>query len=129
MTMPATDPTYRRAVEFLYGLRWFGAKFGLENTLKLAALAGNPHERLRFIHVAGTNGKGSTCAMLESVYRAAGLRVGLFTSPHLSSFRERIQVNRQLISEVDVVRLVIELQELVAAGFQPAVEPGVPPGG
>ena len=102
--------TYAGAIQFLYGLRLFGAKFGLENTQKLAALAGNPQDRLRFIHVAGTNGKGSTCAMLESIYRAAGLRVGLFTSPHLVSFRERIQVNRQLISEADVVRLVEELQ-------------------
>lgn len=98
--------TYAEAIQFLYGLRWFGAKFGLENTRKLAELAGNPQNQLRFIHVAGTNGKGSTCAMLESIYRAAGLRVGLFTSPHLVSFRERIQVNRQLIAESDVVRLV-----------------------
>jgi dihydrofolate synthase/folylpolyglutamate synthase len=102
--------TYAEAIQFLYGLRLFGAKFGLENTFKLAALAGNPQDRLRFIHVAGTNGKGSTCAMLESIYRAAGLRTGLFTSPHLVSFRERIQVNRRLISEADVVRLVEELQ-------------------
>jgi dihydrofolate synthase/folylpolyglutamate synthase len=106
--------TYSAAIEFLYSLRLFGAKFGLENTFKLAALAGNPQEKLRFIHVAGTNGKGSTCAMLESIYRAAGLRVGLFTSPHLISFRERIQVNRQLISENEVVRLVEELQPLLA---------------
>jgi dihydrofolate synthase/folylpolyglutamate synthase len=102
--------TYAKAVQFLYGLRLFGAKFGLENTFKLAALAGNPQEKLRFIHVAGTNGKGSTCAMLESIYRASGLRVGLFTSPHLVSFRERIQVNRRLIPEPDVVRLVGELR-------------------
>ncbi|MGA2802286.1 MAG: folylpolyglutamate synthase/dihydrofolate synthase family protein [Verrucomicrobiota bacterium] len=105
--------TYTEAIQFLYGLRLLGAKFGLENTYKLAALAGNPQNRLRFIHVAGTNGKGSTCAMLESIYRAAGLRAGLFTSPHLVSFRERIQVNRQLISEQDVVRLVEELQPLL----------------
>ena len=91
--------TYAEAIRFLYDLRWFGAKLGLENTFKLAALAGNPQEQLRFIHVAGTNGKGSVCAMLESIYRAAGLRVGLFTSPHLVSFAERIQVNRRLISE------------------------------
>jgi dihydrofolate synthase/folylpolyglutamate synthase len=104
---------YSEAIQFLYGLRLFGAKFGLENTFKLAALAGNPQEKLRFIHVAGTNGKGSTCAMLESIFRASGLRVGLFTSPHLVSFRERIQVNRQLISEGDVVRLVEELQPLL----------------
>ena len=64
--------TYADAIRFLYSLRWFGAKFGLDNTVKLAALAGNPQNRLRFVHVAGTNGKGSTCAMLESIYRVAG---------------------------------------------------------
>ena len=105
--------TYQDAIQFLYGLRLFGAKFGLENTLKLAALAGNPQDKLRFIHIAGTNGKGSTGAMLESIYRASGLRVGLFTSPHLVSFAERIQVNRQMISEADVVRLVSEIQPLL----------------
>jgi dihydrofolate synthase/folylpolyglutamate synthase len=103
---------YPEAIQFLYDLRLFGAKFGLENTFQLAALAGNPQNRLRFIHVAGTNGKGSTCAMLEGIYRAAGLRVGLFTSPHLVSFRERIQVNRRLIDQNDVVRLVEELKPL-----------------
>ena len=102
--------TYAEAIQFLHGLQMFGTHFGLENTFKLAALAGNPQEKLRFIHVAGTNGKGSTCAMLESIYRAAGLRVGLFSSPHLVSFRERIQVNRQLIPESEVVRLVGELR-------------------
>lgn len=106
--------TYAESIQFLYGLRLFGAKLGLENTRQLAALAGNPQEQLRFIHVAGTNGKGSTCAMLESIYRAAGLRVGLFTSPHLVSFRERIQVNRELISEAEVVRLVGEMQPRLA---------------
>src|SRR5213594_87031 len=105
--------TYAEAIKLLYELRWFGAKFGLQNTRQLAARAGDPQNQLRFIHVAGTNGKGSTCAMLESIYRAAGLRVGLFTSPHLVSFRERIQVNRQLISEADVVRLVSEMQGLL----------------
>jgi dihydrofolate synthase / folylpolyglutamate synthase len=114
--------TYAEAIQFLYHLRLFGAKFGLENTLKLAELTGNPHRQLRFIHVAGTNGKGSTCAMLESIYRASGLRVGLFTSPHLVSFRERIQINRQFISENDVVRYVDELKPLLdkfAEGHQP----------
>jgi len=104
---------YSEAIQFLYGLQMFGANFGLENTRTLATLAGNPQEKLRFIHVAGTNGKGSTCAMLESIYRAAGLRVGLFTSPHLVSFRERIQVNRQLIPENELVRLVEEIQPLL----------------
>ncbi len=98
--------TYAEAIQFLYDLQLFGAKFGLENTHKLAALAGNPQEKLRFIHVAGTNGKGSTCAMLESIYRAAGLRVGLFTSPHLISFAERFQVNRTLATESEIISLV-----------------------
>lgn len=102
--------TYPEAIQFLHGLRHFGANFGLDTTRQLVALAGNPHERLRFIHVAGTNGKGSTCAMLESIYRMSGLRVGLFTSPHLVSFAERIQVNRQMISEADVARLVAEMR-------------------
>jgi dihydrofolate synthase/folylpolyglutamate synthase len=105
---------YSEAIQFLYGLQLFGTRFGLENTLKLAELAGNPHQRLRFIHVAGTNGKGSTCAMLESIYREAGLRVGLYTSPHLVKFGERIQVNRHLISEADIVRLVEWIQPLLA---------------
>jgi dihydrofolate synthase / folylpolyglutamate synthase len=105
--------TYSDAIAFLYQMGWFGAKLALENPRELAALAGNPHERLRFIHVAGTNGKGSTCAMLESIYRAAGLKVGLYTSPHLVSFRERLQVDRQFIPVREVVRLVEEIQPLL----------------
>src|SRR2546429_3058744 len=104
---------YKEAIDYLYSLRLFGTKLGLENTFRLAKLVGNPQERLRFIHVAGTNGKGSTCAMLESIYRAAGLRVGLFTSPHLVAFGERIQINRQSVSEEEVVRLFSELQPLL----------------
>ena len=112
---PPTSPdvTYSEAIQFLYQLQMFGARFGLETTRRMAALVGNPQEQLRFIHVAGTNGKGSTCAMLESIYRHAGLRVGLFTSPHLVSFAERMQVNRQLIPEAGVARLVEELRPLL----------------
>ena len=105
--------TYTEAIQFLHDLQWFGSKPGLENPRKLAALAGNPQDQLRFIHVAGTNGKGSTCAMLESIYRTAGLRVGLFTSPHLVSFGERIQVDRRPIAEADVARLAAEMRGLL----------------
>ena len=115
--------TYAEAIQFLYGLQLFGANFGLETPRWLAALAGNPHEKLRFIHVAGTNGKGSTCAMLESIYRAAGLRVGLYTSPHLVLFRERIQINRRLIGEAEVARLV-EKMRAQCSGFRPQASPG-----
>src|SRR6266851_8090857 len=105
--------TYADAIRLLYDLRLFRTKLGLDNTRMLAALAGNPQDQLPFIHVAGTNGKGSTCAMLESIYRAAGLRVGLFTSPHLVSFGERVQVDRQVIAADEVARAVSELQPLL----------------
>ena len=105
--------TYAEAIQFLCGLQFFGMRLGLENAFKLAALAGHPQQKLRFIHVAGTNGKGSTCAMLESIYRTAGLRVGLFTSPHLVAFGERIQVDRQLISEADVARLTEGVRAMI----------------
>jgi dihydrofolate synthase / folylpolyglutamate synthase len=107
--------TYSQAVQFLYELRLFGMKLGLENTRRLAAAAGDSHLQLRFIHVAGTNGKGSTCAMLEAIYRAAGLRVGLYTSPHLVSFSERIQVNRHLISHEDVSRLTEQIRDIIGS--------------
>src|SRR5881396_3146291 len=105
--------SYEDAIKYLYGLQLFGAKLGLENTRRLAELSGSPHEQLQFIHVAGTNGKGSVCAMLESIYRASGLRVGLFTSPHLISFRERIQIDRELISAAEVVAQVQYIQKLL----------------
>jgi len=111
--------TYGEAIRFLHGLGQFGMNPGLENTRRLVVLAGNPQNQLRFIHVAGTNGKGSTCAMLESIYRAAGLRVGLFTSPHLVSFRERIQVNRQMIPEDVVARLVGDIKDWIETGRPP----------
>jgi len=104
---------YADAIQFLYDLQWFGLKFGLENTRQLAALAGNPQDRLRFIHVAGTNGKGSTCALLESIYREAGLRVGLFTSPHLVHFSERLQIDRRPITEAEVIPSVAGMKELL----------------
>lgn len=104
--------TYAESVRWLYSLTRIGIKPGLATTRRLAELAGNPHERLRFIHVAGTNGKGSTCAFLESVYRRAGLRVGLYTSPHLVSFRERVQVNREPVGETEVAELLARLRAL-----------------
>ena len=104
--------TYPEAIRYLLELNLFGTKLGLDNPRRLAAMAGSPHEQLRFIHVAGTNGKGSVCAMLESIYREAGLRTGLFTSPHLVSFRERMQVNRELIPEETLARLTAQLRDL-----------------
>ncbi len=81
------------SVEFLYGLEKFGIKMDLDNISALMEYAGNPHKRLKVIHVAGTNGKGSTCAMIASVLSACGYKVGLYTSPHIVSFTERIRID------------------------------------
>lgn len=105
--------TYPEAIQYLYGLRLFGAALGLANTRRLAAAVGNPQHGLKFVHVAGTNGKGSTCAFIESIYRAGGYRVGLFTSPHLVRFRERIQVDRQMITQRETIQRVRELREVL----------------
>ena len=104
--------TYEEAIAHLRSLQLHGFQPGLGTTRRLAALAGDPQERLRFIHVAGTNGKGSTCALLDSVYRKAGLKVGLYTSPHLVRFGERIQVGRVPIADADLARHVAELKGL-----------------
>jgi hypothetical protein len=117
MKSAAAPPTYPEALQFLAGLQQFGARPGLETTRHLTAALGQPHEQLRFIHVAGTNGKGSTCALLESAYRAAGYRVGLFTSPHLVSFRERIQINRTLIPAAAVANGIAKIRATLPASL------------
>lgn len=97
--------SYRETVEYLYGLQKAGMKFGLDNIRRLMAALGDPHRAFRAVHVAGTNGKGSTSAMIESIIRTGGARTGLFTSPHLVSFTERIRVNGMEISEEEVIDL------------------------
>ena len=112
-----TRLTYPESLTFLYGLQQLGIKLGLQNIRRLAELLGNPQQNLKFIHIAGTNGKGSTCAMLESIYRHAGYKVGLYTSPHLVSFRERIQVNRTPIPKDDVSRLTGLIAKVIQTHF------------
>ena len=101
--------TYHEAIGFLQGLGQFNMRLGLERALQLAEAVGSPHKKLRFVHVAGTNGKGSTCAFLESIYRRAGLKTGLFTSPHLVHFGERIQVNGLPLPEPTTAELLNRL--------------------
>ena len=91
--------TYPDAIAHLGAARRFGMKLGLEPMRIMATRLGQPQDGLRFIHLAGSNGKGSTAAFLESCLRSAGHRVGLYTSPHLVSIRERIQINREPIPE------------------------------
>ncbi len=114
--------TYEEALAYLHSLSQFGFKPGLESTRRLAALAGNPQDSLRFIHVAGTNGKGSVCAMLDAIHRAAGRRTGLYTSPHLVRFGERIRVDGVPIPDGALARLVERVRDL-ARTAQPPIEP------
>ncbi len=115
--------TYREAIEYLHSLtdyekrrieRYSPETLDLSRVERLLAMLGNPHRAYPSVHIAGTKGKGSTAAMVESVLRAAGYRTGLYTSPHLHTFRERIRVGGQLISREEVVALVEEVRPLVA---------------
>ncbi|CCH53388.1 FolC bifunctional protein [Fibrisoma limi BUZ 3] len=113
---------YSESLAYLYSrlpvFHRIGAKAlkpGLANTERLCAALGNPHQKFRSIHVAGTNGKGSTSHMLASIYQSAGYRVGLYTSPHLKSFTERIRLNGNPIAEADVADFVTEHQSLIEA--------------
>ena len=101
-------------LSWLYGTQTRGIKLGLAGIQALADVLGNPQQSLRFVHVAGTNGKGSVCAMLESICRAAGLKTGLFTSPHLVRYNERIQVNRRSIPNEEVIRGINQIQALIS---------------
>ncbi len=103
--MNTTTP-FEAACERLNSLVHMGIKLGLENTYRLVAALGNPQDKLRFVHVAGTNGKGSVCALLAAALQRSGYRVGLFTSPHLVSVRERIRVDGKSISEADFADVV-----------------------
>jgi len=102
--------SYRETLDYLYSLQLFGIKLGLENIRKLLERIGNPQRRLRIVHIAGTNGKGSTAAALANIFSAAGIRAGLYTSPHLHSFTERVRVDTRQISEAEVVSLTEELR-------------------
>jgi len=97
---------YKTLLDWLYGLKWFGIRPGLERIEEVMEKLGSPQDRIRTIHVTGTNGKGSVCAMISSVLQEAGCRVGMFTSPHLVDFRERFQINGENISREDVLRIV-----------------------
>lgn len=112
--------TYEAALEYIHGLYWRGKKSGLEKTKELLELCGRPEQSLRFVHIAGTNGKGSCAAMLAAVCNSAGLKTGLYTSPYIVRYNERIQVNGEEITD----KCLAELTEYLA-GFVRVME--VPP--
>ena len=113
--------TYKETLDYLYTrvpmFQQVGGaayKEGLENTLELDAHLGHPHRRFRTIHVAGTNGKGSCSHTLAAILQSAGYRVGLYTSPHLVDFRERIRVDGMPITQERVVEFVKELPKTIS---------------
>jgi dihydrofolate synthase/folylpolyglutamate synthase len=126
---PRPPLTYKEALAWLYNLQRFGIKLGLENIRRLldelcsgvcvkSPALGTSASTFKVIHVAGTNGKGSVCAMIDSICRAQGHRTGLFTSPHLVTFRERVRVSGEMISEDAVANGLTAIRDLVV-GWEP----------
>ena len=97
--------TYQETLDYINSVRHNQWKLGLSRTIELLHMLGDPQDELKFVHVGGTNGKGSTCAMIESVLRSAGYRTGIFPSPYIEEFRERIRVSGEMISEEDLCRI------------------------
>ncbi len=114
----APRSSYKDALAWLYGTQRFGIKLGLENIQRLVGELEVPGKGQRIVHVAGTNGKGSVCAMIDAVCREAGYRTGLFTSPHLVTYRERIQVDGEMISP-DKVAVGLALIRTLVASWDP----------
>jgi dihydrofolate synthase/folylpolyglutamate synthase len=111
---------YQKSLDYLYGLEKFGMIFGLTQVERILDAIGNPHREIQAIHIGGTNGKGSTAAMASSILQKEGYRVGLYTSPHLTRFTERIKVNGKEIEEEDVAALVESMKKQIeAAGVTP----------
>ena len=104
---------YQQALEYIEKSHKFGMRLGLENSFKLLELLGNPQEKLKFIHVAGTNGKGSTCAFVSNTLKEQGYKVGLYTSPYLETFTERIRLNGENIPKEDVARIITTIKEKI----------------
>lgn len=103
---------FNKALEYISGTEWFGSKPGLERVRELLHRLGDPHTALKFIHIAGTNGKGSASAMLASIMKAAGYKTGLFTSPYLARFTERMKINGKEIGDDALADIVTRIQPL-----------------
>ena len=104
--------TEQEAIDYIENYTWSSTRLGLERTVELLSLLGDPQNELKFIHVTGSNGKGSTCAMLASILRQAGYKTGLYTSPYIQEFRERIQINGEYISAADLAALTGRVRDL-----------------
>lgn len=114
---------YDQSLEFIHSRMKFGSRPGMERIEALCNAFDNPQDKLKFVHVAGTNGKGSTCNMISSVLVAAGYNVGLFTSPYITDFRERIMFNSQMISRSELAEIVTEVKPVVEELSKNGIEP------
>ena len=112
----------KETLEYIHSVKWQGSKPGLERTRELLAALGNPEKSLRFVHIAGTNGKGSTAACIASVLQNAGYRTGLYTSPYILRFNERMQVDGEHISDEELERLTDEIRPFADAMKDPPTE-------
>ena len=112
---------YQESLRYIEETHKFGVRLGLDNIAKLLELLGNPQDKLKIIHVAGTNGKGSTCSFISTILTESGYKVGLYTSPFLETFTERIRVNGINIPEEDVARIVTiiksKIEQMVSEGY------------
>ncbi|MCK5113048.1 MAG: bifunctional folylpolyglutamate synthase/dihydrofolate synthase, partial [Thermoplasmatales archaeon] len=104
---------FEGSIRWLYSFKKYGSKLGLERISYLVEQLGNPQNTIKIIHVTGTNGKGSVCKFIGSILQKAGYNVGVYISPHLQRFSERIVVNNEEISEEDVVLLVEKIKPVV----------------
>ena len=104
---------YKEALDYISKSHKFGMRLGLDNIKKLLELLGNPQEKLKIIHVAGTNGKGSTCSFISTILKEFDYKVGLYTSPFLEVFNERIRINNENISDKDIGRIVSIIKEKI----------------
>ncbi|MGM9521405.1 MAG: bifunctional folylpolyglutamate synthase/dihydrofolate synthase [Oscillospiraceae bacterium] len=107
--------TYDEALEYIHSINWRGSKRGLSRTVALLQKLGSPEKKLKFVHVAGTNGKGSTCACIESILRRAGYKTGLYTSPFITRFNERIKVGGRDITDGELAELVERIKPFAEA--------------
>ncbi len=105
--------SYNESINYLYSLQKFGIKLGLEKIKLILSALGSPQNNFKSVHIAGTNGKGSVSAIIASILRAYGFKVGLFTSPHLISFTERMTINGVHISEAEVIQLTQEIKSVI----------------
>lgn len=117
---------YNEALTYIHKTLKFGIKLGLENIRVLLELLGNPHKNLHFIHIAGTNGKGSTAAFINSILIEAGYKTGLFTSPYIQRFTERIKINNNEISENNICHLTKivkdKVKQMIRLGYNHPTE-------